>query len=387
MATAAWATAAPAATTVERGDVLNVEVLEATDFSRKAAVDADGRINLPVVGGIDVAGLDLDAVRGRIETTLIERGLLNAPKVLVELAAYRPVYVGGDVAVPSALDFRPGLTVRQVIVSAGGLRKQRGDAEVTLSDLLDMLADSQSSAFALLQVKARIARIEAELARKTELALDPDSGTEVGQADRTRILQLEADLMRDRLARQAASSDHKEALLKLLDVELELLQKQSALQSAEMEVQTEEVANARKMAERGLMPRPQLHQLMLEKSQLNQDILENEAFAARARQSQETTRFDLSHEMATARIALLGELQEAQRARAEIEARLRVLRTRLVANGIALSESTQLADLVPSVTIHRVRGGVDQPIEAALDAPVDPGDVLQVTLSARTDGE
>ena len=82
----ATTTALAAGMTIEPGDVLSVTVAQAPEIGRdEAKVDADGRIMLPVIGSVAVAGSDLDAIREKISDRLVAADLIREPAVTVEI--------------------------------------------------------------------------------------------------------------------------------------------------------------------------------------------------------------------------------------------------------------------------------------------------------------
>ena len=108
------------------GDVAEISVIGAPDLAHRAAVDADGRVSLPLLGRLNAAGLTLSqlqsSIRELLPTKVFRRRtddgreypvLLTADEVTLSIAEYRPIYVNGDVAKPGQQAFRPGLTVRQ----------------------------------------------------------------------------------------------------------------------------------------------------------------------------------------------------------------------------------------------------------------------------------
>ncbi|WP_422072352.1 polysaccharide biosynthesis/export family protein [Tranquillimonas rosea] len=374
----AWPLFAGAAP-VERGDVLRIEVTDAEDFSREANVDLDGRIMMPGLGSLQVAGKEVDAIRAQIETALVERDLLKAPKVLVEIAAYRPVYVGGAVAQPGAIAFVPGLTPRQAIISAGGLSLKAEERAAAPEDIVQVIARSRATAYHLAQVEARIARLETELSGDETIETAP-AATGVSEATVATILETEGAILRERLGRDDAVSGHLSAVLDLLDLELDILEQQADLQQSEAQNQSEEIDNARTLVERGLMPRPRLQEMLRESSQLNRDLLENRAFAARARQAKETARYEIEDTKTRTRIDLREELLEARRAKVELEASMQGLRAQMLNTGLALTEDTRLAPPEPRITLHRGAAEQTGTTELVMDAPLQPGDVLEVVL-------
>ena len=149
---------------VAPGDVLRVSVSGGPELGQDAAkVGADGRIVLPGLDTIEVAGADLDAVRQRIESVLVARDLIREPVVSVEVVSYRPFYVGGAVAQPGAIAYEPGLTVRHGLILAGGIDRSIGPEKLSGEGLVELKARHESVDFALVEVRSRIARLRAEL--------------------------------------------------------------------------------------------------------------------------------------------------------------------------------------------------------------------------------
>jgi polysaccharide export outer membrane protein len=100
--------AAPAFAAVHVGDKLQVQVFNHPELSVQATVDARGRIQLPVAGTIDVAGLETEQIASRIETAL--RPFVRKPAVAVQGAGENPsLFVSGGPG--GVLAYRPGETL------------------------------------------------------------------------------------------------------------------------------------------------------------------------------------------------------------------------------------------------------------------------------------
>lgn len=368
---------------VQRGDVLFVSIAEDRDAGREAKVNADGRIMLPHIGGVPAAGSDLDAIRGRIETALSDQGIIRKPTVVVEVSTYRPVYVGGAVARPGAIGFEVGLTVRQALVLAGGVDKSRSPGMPTTADLLDLKAKFKVNAAELVEVDSEIARLNAELAGSS----GPDTGTTAAPDDDTApITALDGDLLRDELAAKSSDQAHLQDLVGLVDFELDVLSKQATLQEEERETQQSQVDTAKSLHEQGLVPLPRVQELERERSRLDRDLLENQAFAARARQNKASSEYDLATAETKWRIELREKLRAALLQRMKFKAESEVIAGSLVAAGISLTSDSRLQPAEPDLTIHRRTDGGDQEIHATMDTEILPADVLDVTLAA-TGGE
>lgn len=166
-------------------DKLNIKVVqwkaadstfeEWTALAGEYAVGADGMVNFPMVGPTEGAGktsADLAvALGGALQQTL---GLSTAPTVTVEVAAYGPIYVSGDVGSPGEYPFAPNLTVVKALALAGGERRSaetasRPEKEIlSTSGALDVLEDEYR------RLLVRRARLDAELAGADQITIPPE---------------------------------------------------------------------------------------------------------------------------------------------------------------------------------------------------------------------
>ena len=109
-------------TTLGPGDVFSVRVFGEEGLSGDHQVAPDGTINFPLLGAVDVGGLEPTEVATKIQNQLRDRDLLRSPhvSVYVEQYASKRVSVVGAVAKPGAFPLEPGMTVVQAISMAGG---------------------------------------------------------------------------------------------------------------------------------------------------------------------------------------------------------------------------------------------------------------------------
>lgn len=83
-------------------------------------VGADGTIALPLLGRVRAAGLRPDALGRKVAHALVSAGLERDPSVAVEVTAYRPIFVLGEVNKPGQFAYEPGMTVLAAVALAGG---------------------------------------------------------------------------------------------------------------------------------------------------------------------------------------------------------------------------------------------------------------------------
>jgi len=109
-------------TTLGPGDVFSVRVFGEESLTGSHQVAPDGTINFPLLGPIQVSGLEPTEVAAKLQTELREKDLLRNPQVSVYVDQYssKRVSVVGAVANPGTFALQPGMTVVQAISMAGG---------------------------------------------------------------------------------------------------------------------------------------------------------------------------------------------------------------------------------------------------------------------------
>lgn len=114
------------------GDRLRVIVFGQDSLSNAYAVDASGRISIPLIGLVDAKGQTTSQLEKNIEGRL-RGGYLREPKVNVEIEQYRPFFILGEVAQSGQYPYVAGSTIQTAVAIAGGFgpRAARSYAEVT----------------------------------------------------------------------------------------------------------------------------------------------------------------------------------------------------------------------------------------------------------------
>lgn len=118
--------------TLATGDKLRIIVFGQDSLSNIYQVDAAGRISMPLIGPVPVAGMDPIRAADAIESRL-KAGFIREPKVTVEVDTYRPFFILGEVTTSGQFPFVNGMTVQTAVAIAGGYtpRAERQVAEIT----------------------------------------------------------------------------------------------------------------------------------------------------------------------------------------------------------------------------------------------------------------
>lgn len=114
------------------GDRLRIIVFGQDTLSNAYAVDASGRISVPLIGLVDCNGLTTAELERRIAEKL-RNGFLREPRVSVEVEQYRPFFILGEVNQSGQYPFVANSTIQTAVAIAGGFgpRAARSYAEVT----------------------------------------------------------------------------------------------------------------------------------------------------------------------------------------------------------------------------------------------------------------
>ena len=106
--------------TLGGGDQVRIIVFGEDQLTGEFRVDDRGQIAVPLLGNVEAAGLTPEQLDKRIEDGLRAKNLLRNPSVSVEVLAYRPVFVLGEVAKPGEYPYQPGMTMLTAVAIAGG---------------------------------------------------------------------------------------------------------------------------------------------------------------------------------------------------------------------------------------------------------------------------
>ena len=102
-------------------DVVEVRVFGEPELSGAHQVTADGALRLPLVGSVEVDGLEPEQAQARIEEAYNARYLKNAQvSLIVKKYNSRRIYVLGQVKKPGNYEYAPRMTVIGAIAQAGG---------------------------------------------------------------------------------------------------------------------------------------------------------------------------------------------------------------------------------------------------------------------------
>ena len=121
-----------AAYRLDAGDKLRVVVYGQEGLTNTYAIDAGGSITMPLIGAVPARGRTPAGLASQI-TAKLRNGYIREPSVAVEVEAYRPFFILGEVAAPGQYPYVPNMSVESAVAIAGGFSPRARRDRVTLT--------------------------------------------------------------------------------------------------------------------------------------------------------------------------------------------------------------------------------------------------------------
>jgi polysaccharide export outer membrane protein len=118
--------------TLDSGDRLRVVIFGQDGLTNSYMLDASGDIAMPLIGSVAARGLTTDQLSARI-AELLRQGYVRDPHVAVEIEAYRPFFILGEVTQPGQYPYVANMTVETAVAIAGGFTPRGYKKSVIIS--------------------------------------------------------------------------------------------------------------------------------------------------------------------------------------------------------------------------------------------------------------
>lgn len=117
---------------LDAGDRLRIVVYGQEGLTNTYAIDAGGAITMPLIGAVPARGRTPAGLASEISGRLRD-GFIRDPSVAVEIEAYRPFFILGEVAAPGQYPYVPNMSVESAVAIAGGFSPRARRDRVTLT--------------------------------------------------------------------------------------------------------------------------------------------------------------------------------------------------------------------------------------------------------------
>lgn len=360
------------------------QIFEWVPMTGEIAINPEGMLDVPLVGAIGAAGLTVSDLGRRIGESLQDlMGLAEAPRVAVEIVAFRPFYAAGEVAKPGPYPYHPKLTVLQAVAIAGGVARPVDVGLLRLGrEVISGKGDLTLLGHELDALRARLGRLQSELDGQADIAFPAELTRRGEDGVVSLLMHQERQIF---IGRRDAMKAQIEALIQLksfLEKEAETLKAQVAGQDKQMALVNRELQAISSLVEKGYAVSSR--QLGLERviAQIQGDKLRLETELLRV--LQESSKADIS--MLELRNTRTNELTAELRAtQAKIDETLEKAKTAqhlLYESAISAPQRFVERDrarrnLEARYVIVRANGAE---INATESTRVEPGDTLKVSL-------
>ena len=135
-------TASPAYT-LDSGDRLRVVVFGQDGLTNSYAVDTAGNITMPLIGPVRARGRTTTQVSASLVTRL-RQGFLREPHVAVEVEAYRPFFILGEVTLPGQYPYVANMTVETAVAIAGGYTPRAFKRKIEITRPVEGLTEKRT---------------------------------------------------------------------------------------------------------------------------------------------------------------------------------------------------------------------------------------------------
>jgi polysaccharide export outer membrane protein len=126
---------------ISRTDKISIVVVGEADLNVVGKrVDANGNVNLALVGEVKIAGLSVSQAQTMIENAYRDGRILRNPQVTINIEEYAPrtVSVSGMVKQPGTINLPPEstMTLKDLILKAGGFTETANGSKVRVTRVL-----------------------------------------------------------------------------------------------------------------------------------------------------------------------------------------------------------------------------------------------------------
>lgn len=126
---------------ISRTDKLSIVVVGEPEYTVGGKrVDANGNVNLSLIGEVKIAGLSVNQAQTAIENAYRDGRIFRNPQVTINIEEYaqRTVSVSGMVRAPGTVNLPPEttMTIKELILKAGGFTETASGSKVRVSRVL-----------------------------------------------------------------------------------------------------------------------------------------------------------------------------------------------------------------------------------------------------------
>jgi polysaccharide export outer membrane protein len=380
---------------LQAGDVVEVSVAGAPELGSKVPVQLDGSLTFPIVGTVGAEGSTLTDIRARIQSAVASRVFhrrlpdgreqaltVERGEVAVSIVEYKPIFVTGQVARPGEQVFRPRMTVRQAVASAGGpLTMAASPMGVSPLAAPDLRSEYMTTWLSLAAQEARVWRLRTELGEKVELDPKAIPPAPVSENVLSNIVDVEVDLRATRQADHERQLEYLKASIAQADEQIGVLSEQRQKEEEGVDADLDELKRATELLKKGNVTNTRVIDARRAVLLSSTRMLQTGAQLMAVRKGRADFARDLEKLDDQRRIALLDELQEARLKLAGERAKLQGAQEKLDLAGMPVQALGGAAGK-PILIVHRKGEHGPESLPVDYQDELQPGDVVEFSFGS-----
>ena len=371
------------------GDVMELAAFGISDFQSRVSIDLDGNAFFPLIGELHVEGRTIADVRRQVGSLMASKDfrvfgssgrelhtVVSPDELILRVAEYRPVVVGGDVLTPGSQAFRPGLSVRDAVAVAGGYDLLHVKLENPFVQAVQFKTELEGLKIDLTREKVRLAGLKAELDNTKEIAPDPVIAGPVADVIRGFELQrvssrlTDADLQRKYLGTVITQTQNR----------LSSLEDQEGKERDGAKLDEDESAKMNDLLQRGLVQSTRATDARRTSLLSSTRFLETGVEAEKTRKEGEDLKRQLTAFDTSRIIDLFSAIQDSTAKVASLESQVQGAAQKYAAI-TALKSQIGLGGLgTKEITIYRKNGEKRDRIDGSEETELQPGDTIEIVL-------
>lgn len=376
---------------LQGGDVVEISVSGVPELRQRAPIQLDGSVTFPVVGTFMVEGVEFSEIRTKLQSAVASKifrirtpdgreisRMFERDEVAATIVEYRPVFVTGDVTRPGEQTFRPRMTARQALASAGGF-SALARANATSFDAATLRGDYITVWLSLAREHVRVWRIKADLGETIDLDQKSIPPAPVSDEVLSQIVNVETKYREAETADHERQKDYLRRSIEEAGKQTQVLSEQKQSEEEGVRLDEQDLQKARNAYGNGSLPSFRVAEfrrsvLFSATRQLQTTNQLMQVQKGRAEAARELEKIDDQR-----RMHLLTELQDAAVKLTGERAKLRTVEEKLQLAGLSPprpSDGASKAD----ITVFRSAPNGKERHTADADTELQPGDVVEVAL-------
>ena len=369
---------------LQAGDVISFDFLDDAELPVSLTVDGDGQAQFPLVGGVGITGLTVVEALEKLRKEYKDRQLLVDPKIALNIATYKPIFVLGEVKNPGSFPYYPGLTVDQAIGLAGGTLTAASSAADKIMTRARLRGEIDGAEVEIVHEAIYAARLAAQL-RGAE-TIDLNDAPEIAQpylkkASLESVLEIEEKILETDLITTKAQIEILTQSIAETEASLKILADLETEQKGVVEMNERDLARVTNLRKRELNTETDLARVKNTTSNEKSQLLEIYAEISRSKLQLGNRKLELAKLQADRQNDILLKLQEREAAIKKLESTRQSAEEQFYLIASIAADERKRDQISFAYEVRRPKNGVSTVIDGAPFTELLPGDVVAVSIA------